>query len=151
MAHHKVHLPAQTCGSVFIDLDLCYYVCLQLSRDQVPSALFLVLSYCLTLQGNIHSSQTFVTRPWLSYFSRWDDVWELLLCLRLSALSPSSVCKKGKIERSLVSFHHKKLDWKREKVTVSFSLLGLVKTLWRRPQSTHWSSFQMTGSFIIGL
>lgn len=25
---HKVHLPAQTCGSMFIDLDLCYYVCL---------------------------------------------------------------------------------------------------------------------------
>lgn len=38
-----------------------------------------------------------VTRPLLSYFPKWDGVWEMLLCLRLSALSPSSICEKGKI------------------------------------------------------
>lgn len=40
---------------------LLWFVCLQLSRNKVPSALFPVPSCCLTLKRNVHSSHCYQT------------------------------------------------------------------------------------------
>lgn len=69
---HRVHLPAQTCGSMFIDLDLCYYGLLAYNFPQ-RKCLLLCSQFHPTawLFRNIHSSHCYQTLavlfPWVGW------------------------------------------------------------------------------------